>query len=178
MARHVLLMPFILVLCLRSELFTRFRGLIDTPRIGFADAFLADFPSLALTNYSPRIVATVAGRCAPVVISCAPSSSGTYLVADHTYSTDRSESLVGVPTPELVCIPFFDRRTTVSCSVKAVNAVLSVERCDSGGVVPVECRIILRSQRSYLLINFWIDRVFLLGKDWRGKGDCQPHNGR
>jgi hypothetical protein len=47
---------------------------------------------------------------------------------------------------------------------KHINPVLRVERSDAGRVVPVECLVKLRNQRTHLLSCFWIDRIFLLGK--------------
>jgi hypothetical protein len=62
----------------------------------------------------------------------------------------------------------------VRCSAKHLNPVLCVERSDGGGIVPVEGRIILRSECTNLLGYLWIDRVFLLGKGGKAKLIANP----
>jgi hypothetical protein len=44
-------------------------------------------------------------------------------------------------------------------------------------LAPIECLIILHSQRTNLLFGLWIERVFLLGKGWQSKADCQSYKG-
>jgi hypothetical protein len=53
------------------------------------------------------------------------------------------------------------------------NCVLCYQRGDGGGIVLIECLVVLRGQCANLLGYFWIDRILLLGKGWQGKADCQ-----
>jgi hypothetical protein len=82
-----------------------------------------------------------------------------------------------MPTPKNPCITFFDGLPTAKSSSpgKHSNSVLRVERSDGGGIVPIECRVKIRSKYTNLLFYLWIDR--LLGKGRHGEADRQPYEG-
>jgi hypothetical protein len=112
-----------------------------------------------------------------VMKSTTPFSARTYIVTDHNYPLALTDIVVGLVSPEVVfCVVFCDGLPTVKCSVHShLNRIVRVERAETTLIAPVECVVPLRHQRSNLLFYSLIDRVFLLGKDWQIKGDCQPY---
>src|SRR5271155_5839851 len=111
--------------------------------------------------------------------STTPFSDRTYIVADRNYSIALTDIVVGLVSLEVVfCIVFCDGLPTGKCSVRRhPNRVLRVEPGEDARLAPVECLAILRLQRTNLLVYLWIDCVFLLGKVWQTKADCQPYKG-
>jgi hypothetical protein len=56
-------------------------------------------------------------------------------------------------------------KPTVKCSVlRHTCRVFRIERGDGRRVLPVECLVMLHSQRTNLLGYLWNDRVFLFGE--------------
>jgi len=165
----------------RTRVAPGFRFSVCRVEVGFAGGIPADLPSIALTDYNPYKVALLVSRSAGgLLISATPCSVCTYLISDRNYPIDRFDKIVGMPTLEIpFCIIFFDGLPTVKCSGmrRHINPILRVERGDGSRVLPVECLLILHSQRTNLLGYFWIDRVFLLGECRQSKADCQTYKG-
>ena len=76
----------------------------------------------------------------------------------------------------MFCIEFFDCLPTLKCSFWCIkNRILSIEPGNGGCILPIECRVIIRSQPTNLLDSFCIQRVFPLSEGWRSKADRQSY---
>src|SRR5438132_1468752 len=107
--------------------------------------------------------------------SIAPCSDRTYLVSSRNRLIDYGDNVLGMRLPEIVfCIEFFDCLPTVERSFWCIkNRVLSIEPGNGHCILPIECRVIIRGQRTNLLGSFCIDPVILLSEGWRSKADRQ-----
>src|SRR5947209_2319600 len=107
--------------------------------------------------------------------SITPYSGRPYLVPRSNCLIDYGDNVLGMDLPEIMfCIEFFDCLLTVKSSFGCIkNRVLSIESGNGHCILPIECRVIIRSQGTNLLGSFWIDRAFLLGKGCHSKADCQ-----
>src|SRR5271165_7499862 len=103
--------------------------------------------------------------------SIAPCSGRTYLVPSRNCLIDYGDNVLGMDLPEImICIEFFDCLPTVKYSFWCIkNRVLSIESGNGHCILPIECRVIIRRQRTNLLGSFWINRVFQLSEGWRSK---------
>src|SRR5580704_19200730 len=107
--------------------------------------------------------------------SITPPAGRVNLIADGDYAIDRGGIITDLPILEPMCIRFFDALATVPCGYFRLrdlpNSVLRKERRDGDRIVPVDCIVILLSQRTNLLFNFWVGRVFLFGKSRQNKAE-------
>src|SRR6516162_8379456 len=111
--------------------------------------------------------------------SITPCSGGMYFLPSRNCLIDYSENVLGMGLSEIVfCIEFFDCLPAVECPFWCIkNCVLSIEPGNGHCILPIECRVIIGSQRTNLLGSFCIDRVILLSEGWRSKADRQSYNG-
>jgi hypothetical protein len=129
---------------------------------------LAQFLANELPDWQPRVEEQVlsgeARKADPLTIIALVLSIPPANPRFDCCTSDRSEE------PD-VNDGFFNGLLTLLCSVKHMNPVPRIECGDGGGIVVVECRVKLYSQRTNLLGYLWIDRVFLLGEGRQSKGD-------
>src|SRR5208337_1306898 len=111
--------------------------------------------------------------------SIAPCSGRTNLVPSRYCLIDYGDDVLGMDLPKIVfCIEFFDCLPTVKSSFRCIkNRVLGIERGNGDCILPIECRVIIRSQGTNLLGSFCIDPVILLSEGWRSKADRQSCKG-
>jgi hypothetical protein len=107
--------------------------------------------------------------------SACPLSSRNYIISDRIYAISLTDKVVAFVFREgEFCIVFCDGLPTVKCSIRRhQKRIVREERGQTSRIAPIECLIILHSQRTNLLFGLWIDRVFFLGEGWCSKTDCQ-----
>src|ERR1700748_88658 len=85
-------------------------SVVNSESVGFGSAhdIPTDFPSIALTGYNPRKMATVVSRTAVILKNITPCSGRSYFIAGRKYPTDCGDIIADLPTLEIeFCIFLF-----------------------------------------------------------------------
>src|ERR1700747_3340758 len=111
--------------------------------------------------------------------SITPCSGRMHLFPNRHCLINYGENVLGMGLSEIVlCIEFLDCLPTVERSFWGIkNCILSIEPGDGHCILPIECRVIIGSQRTNLLGSSCIDRVILLSEGRQSKANRQSYKG-
>src|SRR6516165_184769 len=141
-------------------------------------------PSIALTTINLYPIALSFYRTKILAFkSHSPYPVAPCLIASRSYNVrgiliSLVEMIAEMNLLEYVCPMFHDGLPTVNrpCIIHQ-NRVLRVEWGQGGGIAVVERLVSFLTERFKLLLYLRIGSVFLLGKGWHNKADCQSYKG-